>query len=102
MRRVVVTGMGMVSPLGSSVESSWARLLAGESGAVKVSRCDVSDLASQIACEVPRGDGQNGTFNPNDWMDAKDQRKADEFIVYGMAAATQALHLAPGGQAVAA
>ncbi len=91
MRRVVVTGMGMVSPLGSSVESSWARLLAGESGAVNVSRCDVSDLASQIACEVPRGDGQNGTFNPNDWMDAKDQRKADEFIVYGMAAATQAL-----------
>ena len=91
MRRVVVTGIGMVSPLGGSAESSWSRLLAGESGAVNVTRCDVSDLASQIACEVPRGDGSGGTFNANDWMDPKDQRKADEFIVFGMAAATQAL-----------
>ena len=91
MRRVVVTGIGMVSPLGGSAESSWSRLLAGESGAVNVTRCDVSDLASQIACEVPRGDGAGGTFNANDWMDPKDQRKADEFILFGMAAATQAL-----------
>jgi 3-oxoacyl-[acyl-carrier-protein] synthase II len=58
---------------------------------VNVTRCDVSDLASQIACEVPRGDGSGGTFNANDWMDPKDQRKADEFILFGMAAATQAL-----------
>ncbi len=91
MRRVVVTGIGMVSPLGGSADSSWSRLLAGESGAVNVTRCDVSDLASQIACEVPRGDGSGGTFNANDWMDPKDQRKADEFILFGMAAATQAL-----------
>ena len=91
MRRVVVTGIGMVSPLGGSAESSWSKLLAGESGAVNVTRCDVADLASQIACEVPRGDGSGGTFNANDWMDPKDQRKADEFIVFGMAAATQAL-----------
>jgi len=91
MRRVVVTGIGMVSPLGGSAESSWSNLLAGESGAVNVTRCDVSDLASQIACEVPRGDGSGGTFNANDWMDPKDQRKADEFILFGMAAATQAL-----------
>lgn len=91
MRRVVVTGIGMVSPLGGSAETSWSRLLAGESGAVNVTRCDVSDLASQIACEVPRGDGSGGTFNANEWMDPKDQRKADEFIVFGMAAATQAL-----------
>ncbi|MFM8608722.1 MAG: beta-ketoacyl-ACP synthase II [Hyphomicrobiales bacterium] len=91
MRRVVVTGIGMVSPLGGSAESSWSNLLASESGAVNVTRCDVSDLASQIACEVPRGDGSGGTFNANDWMDPKDQRKADEFIVFGMAAATQAL-----------
>jgi len=91
MRRVVVTGIGMVSPLGGSAESSWSKLLAGESGAVNVTRCDASDLASQIACEVPRGDGSGGTFNANDWMDPKDQRKADEFIVFGMAAATQAL-----------
>lgn len=91
MRRVVVTGIGMVSPLGGSAESSWSKLLAGESGAVNVTRCDVADLASQIACEVPRGDGSGGTFNANDWMDPKDQRKADEFIVFGMVAATQAL-----------
>jgi len=91
MRRVVVTGIGMVSPLGGSAESSWSKLLAGESGAVNVTRCDVSDLASQIDREVPRGDGSGGTFNANDWMDPKDQRKADEFIVFGMAAATQAL-----------
>jgi 3-oxoacyl-[acyl-carrier-protein] synthase II len=91
MRRVVVTGLGMVSPLGGDVETSWSRLQAGQSGAVKVSRCDVSDLASQIACEVPRGEGVEGAFNPNDWMDSKDQRKADEFILYGLAAATQAL-----------
>ena len=91
MRRVVVTGMGMVSPLGNGVETSWSRLKAGQNGAVKVNRFDVSDLASQIACEVPRGDGSNGTFNPDDWMDRKDQRKVDEFILFGMAAATQAL-----------
>ena len=91
MRRVVVTGMGMVSPLGNGVETSWSRLNAGHNGAVKVSRFDVSDLASQIACEVPRGDGSDGTFNPDDWMDRKDQRKVDEFILFGMTAATQAL-----------
>jgi 3-oxoacyl-[acyl-carrier-protein] synthase II len=83
--------MGMVSPLGNGVETSWSRLKAGQNGAVKVNRFDVSDLASQIACEVPRGDGSNGTFNPDDWMDRKDQRKVDEFILFGMAAATQAL-----------
>ncbi len=91
MRRVVVTGMGMVSPLGNGVETSWSRLNAGHNGAVKVSRFDVSDLASKIACEVPRGDGSDGTFNPDDWMDRKDQRKVDEFILFGMTAATQAL-----------
>ena len=91
MRRVVVTGLGMVTPLGCGVDATWERLKRGESGAVKVSRIDVSDLASQIACEVPRGDGTNGTFNPDDWMDKKDQRKVDEFITFGMTAATQAL-----------
>ena len=91
MRRVVITGMGMVGPLGMGVEHSWKRLLAGESGAARVSRIDVSDIASQIACEIPRGDGSNGTFNPDQWMDPKDQRKVDEFIVYGLAAAGEAL-----------
>jgi 3-oxoacyl-[acyl-carrier-protein] synthase II len=73
------------------VEHSWKRLIAGESGAARVSRIDVSDIASQIACEIPRGDGSNGTFNPDQWMDPKDQRKVDEFIVYGLAAAGEAL-----------
>ena len=91
MRRVVITGMGMVGPLGLGVEHSWKRLIAGESGAARVSRIDVSDIASQIACEIPRGDGSNGTFNPDQWMDPKDQRKVDEFIVYGLAAAGEAL-----------
>ena len=91
MRRVVITGMGMVGPLGMGVEHSWKRLIAGESGAARVSRIDVSDSASQIACEIPRGDGSNGTFNPDQWMDPKDQRKVDEFIVYGLAAAGEAL-----------
>lgn len=91
MRRVVITGMGMVGPLGMGVEHSWKRLIAGESGAGRVSRIDVSDIASQIACEIPRGDGTNGTFNPDDWMDPKDQRKVDEFIAYGLAAAGEAL-----------
>jgi 3-oxoacyl-[acyl-carrier-protein] synthase II len=91
MRRVVVTGLGMVSPLGCGVDVTWRRLLAGESGAGAVQRIDVSDIPARIACEVPRESGIEGGFNPDDWMDPKDQRKVDEFIVYGMAAATQAL-----------
>ena len=81
----------MVSPLGCGADISWERLKAGQSGAVNVTRCDVSDLSSRIACEVPRGDGLEGAFNPDDWMDRKDQRKVDEFIVYGLSAATQAI-----------
>ncbi|MFM8700381.1 MAG: beta-ketoacyl-ACP synthase II [Hyphomicrobiales bacterium] len=91
MRRVVITGMGMVGPLGMGVEHGWKRLVSGESGAVRVSRFDVSDISSQIACEIPRGDGSDGTFNPDQWMDPKDQRKVDEFIIYGLAAAGEAL-----------
>jgi 3-oxoacyl-[acyl-carrier-protein] synthase II len=91
MRRVVVTGLGMVSPLGCGVDVTWSRVLAGESGARKIDTFDVSDLASQIACVIPRGDGSNGTFNPDQWMEPKDQRKVDDFIVYAMAAARQAL-----------
>ena len=91
MRRGVVTGLGMVSPLGCGVEPTWSRVLAGESGARKIDAFDVSDIASQIACIIPRGDGTNGTFNPDQWMEPKDQRKVDDFIVYAMAAARQAL-----------
>jgi 3-oxoacyl-[acyl-carrier-protein] synthase II len=92
MRRVVVTGLGMVTPLGCGVEPTWKRLLAGESGARKVEQFDVSDLPAKIAMQIPRGDGSNGTYNPDQWMEPKEQRKVDEFIVYGMCAATQALN----------
>jgi 3-oxoacyl-[acyl-carrier-protein] synthase II len=91
MRRVVVTGMGMLTPLGCGVETTWARLLKGESGARRVDRFNVSDIACQIACMIPRGDGSNGTYNPDQWMEPKEQRKVDEFIVYAMCAARQAL-----------
>ncbi|HEX3709825.1 MAG TPA: beta-ketoacyl-ACP synthase II [Pseudolabrys sp.] len=91
MRRVVITGMGMVTPLGCGVEPTWARLLKGESGAKKIDTFEVADLASRIACVIPRGDGSNGTFNPDQWMEPKEQRKVDSFIVYGMCAARQAL-----------
>jgi 3-oxoacyl-[acyl-carrier-protein] synthase II len=91
MRRVVVTGMGMVTPLGCGVETSWRRLIAGESGARKVDTFDVSDLPARIACMIPRGDGADGTYNPSDWMEPKEQRKVDDFIAYAMCAATQAI-----------
>ena len=91
MRRVVVTGLGMVSPLASGVEASWQRLLAGQSGAGPITRFDASALATTYACEVPRGDGSDGSFNPSDWIAPKEARKIDEFILYGLAAAAQAV-----------
>src|SRR5919112_405382 len=91
MRRVVVTGLGMVTPLGNGVETTWSRLVEGQSGANRVEAFEVSDLACQIACSIPRGDGSDGTFNADQWMEPKEQRKVDPFIVYAMAAATQAL-----------
>jgi 3-oxoacyl-[acyl-carrier-protein] synthase II len=91
MRRVVVTGLGMVSPLGCGVETTWKRILGGQSGARKIDTFDVSDLPSKIACMVPRGDGSEGTFNADQWMEPKEQRKVDDFIIFGMAAARQAL-----------
>ena len=91
MRRVVVTGMGMLTPLGCGVETTWQRLLKGESGAKKVDTFEVSDVSCKIACMVPRGDGSKGSFNPDQWMEPKEQRKVDNFIVYAMCAAKQAL-----------
>ena len=91
MRRVVVTGLGMVSPLGCGVEPTWKRILNSESGAKQIDTFDVSDLTSRIACVVPRGDGSDGSFNPDQWMEPKDQRKVDDFIVFAMCAAKQAL-----------
>ncbi|MBR3371237.1 MAG: beta-ketoacyl-ACP synthase II [Rhodobacteraceae bacterium] len=91
MRRVVVTGLGMVTPLACGVEETWARLLDSQSGAGPITRFDASRLATTYACEVPRGDGSGGTFNPDDWMEPKEARKVDEFILYGVAAAVQAV-----------
>ncbi len=90
MRRVVITGLGMVSPLACGVEPTWRRLIASESGAARVENFDVSDLPCQIAAQVPRGGVPDG-FNPDDWMEPKEQRHVDDFIVYGVSAAAQAL-----------
>src|SRR6188474_149793 len=91
LRRVVITGLGLVTPLGCGIEASWSRLLAGRSGARRIEEFDVSDLSCQIGCFVPRGSLADGLFNPDDWMEPKDQRKVDDFIIFSMAAATQAL-----------
>jgi len=91
MRRVVVTGLGMVTPLACGVEPTWQRLLAGQSGISRIEKFDVSDLPSKIAGQVGRGDGSDGTFNPDQWMEPKDQRKVDDFILFAMGAAKQAL-----------
>jgi 3-oxoacyl-[acyl-carrier-protein] synthase II len=90
MNRVVVTGLGMVTPLAAGVEATWRRLLAGESGAARVESFDVSDIACQIAAQVPRGAAPDA-FNPDEWMEPKEQRKVDDFIVFALAAAGQAL-----------
>jgi len=91
MRRVVVTGIGMVTPLACGVEPTWQRLLAGESGIRLVDKFDISDLPSKIAGQIPRGDGSDGTFHADQWMEPKEQRKVDDFIVFAMGAAKQAL-----------
>jgi len=91
MRRVVVTGLGMVTPLASGVEPTWQRLLAGESGIGRIEGFEVSDLPCKIAGQIPRGEGSDGTFNADQWMEPKEQRKVDDFILFAMAAAKQAL-----------
>ena len=91
MRRVVITGLGMVTPLACGVEQTWSRLIAGQSGAGPITRFDASDVVTKYACEIPFGDGSDGTFNPDDWMEPKDRRKVDDFILYGMTAAVQAV-----------
>lgn len=92
MRRVVITGLGIVSPLGCGVDVNWKRLLAGESGARKVTEFDVSDLTCQIAGMIPSGSYADGGFNADEWMEPKEQRKVDDFIIYAVAAAEQALN----------
>jgi 3-oxoacyl-[acyl-carrier-protein] synthase II len=91
MRRVVVTGLGLVTPLACGVEETWSRLLEGRSGARPITKFKVDDLPARIACDVPRGDGSAATFNPDQWVDAKEQRRIDDFIVFGLTAAAQAV-----------
>ena len=91
MRRVVVTGLGLVTPLASGVEPSWKRLLDGQSGAGLITRFDAERVATKYACEVPLGDGSDDSFNADDWMQPKERRKVDDFILYGIAAAEQAV-----------
>lgn len=92
MRRVVVTGIGMLTPLGATAEATWTNILAGKNGAARVESFEVSDIACQIACQIKRGDGSNGTFNADHFMEPKEQRKVDDFIIYAMAAADEALN----------
>jgi len=91
MRRVVVTGLGLVSPLASGVTKSWERLIAGESGIGAIQNFDVSDLPCKIAGQVPYGETEDGGFNPVDYVEAKDLRKNDRFIIFGIAAGQQAV-----------
>jgi len=87
-----VTGLGIVSPLGCGVDVTWKNILDGKSGARRIDTFEVEDLPCRIACVIPRGDGSNGTFNPDQWMEPKEQRKVDDFIIFAMSAATQALN----------
>ena len=91
MRRVVVTGLGLLSPYGVGVEHGWRELLTGRSAATRVTSFEVDDLACKIAHVIPRGDGSNGTFNPESVLEAKELRKIGDFILYGIAAADEAL-----------
>jgi len=91
MRRVVVTGLGMVTPLGCGIEPTWQRLITGRSGIRRIEKFEVSDIPCKIAGQVPRGDGSDGTFDADQWMEPKEQRKVDDFIIFGMGAAKQAL-----------
>ena len=91
LRRVVITGLGLVTPLGCGVEASWSRLIESTSGARRIEEFQVDDLTCQIACFVPRGSLSEGKFNPDDWMEPKEQRKVDDFIIFAMGAADQAL-----------
>jgi len=91
MRRVVVTGLGLVTPLADGVEKSWSRLLDGQSGAGTITRFDPVNVITKYACEVPYGDGSDGTFDPNHYMEPKERRKVDHFILFGLAAAQQAV-----------
>ena len=90
MNRVVVTGMGIVSPLGCGISHNWSSLISGISGAGKITLFDSENYKCKVACEVPLGDGSNGTFNAEQWISKKDIKKYDEFIQFSLAACEQA------------
>ena len=91
MRRVAITGLGLVTPLGCGVDTTWSRLIAGRSGAAPITKFKVDDLPCRIACDVPKGDGSDGTFSADQWVDPKEQRRVDEFIIFALTAAAQAV-----------
>src|SRR5262249_14588680 len=97
MRRVVITGIGLITPLASGREATWSRLIEGRSGANRIEHFKVDDLPCKIGCLVPRVDGRGGgagdahAFDPDKTMSPKEQRRVDEFILYGMAAADEAI-----------
>ena len=91
MRRVVVTGLGLVTPLADGVEASWSRILDGQSGAGPITRFDPEKVTTKYACEVPMGDGTDGSFDADKYLEPKEQRKVDTFILFGLAAAQQAV-----------
>ena len=91
MRRVVVTGMGIVSPLGVGLDHNWSSLMEGKNGFRKIDGFKIDDIPCQIAGIIPRGDGSNGTLDPDQWVEPKEQRKIDAFILYGLIAAQMAV-----------
>jgi len=91
MRRVVVTGLGMVTPLGCGVDATWGHAIAGQSGLRKLTEFPVDDLACQVAGTIPRGPKAEGKFTPEEWLEPKEIRKVDAFILYAIAAADEAL-----------
>ena len=91
MRRVVITGMGLVTSLGCGVETNWTKLIAGKNGIGAIESFDVSDMPAKIAGQIPEGDSADGLFNPDEWVSSKDRRRMDNFIVFGLTAAVQAV-----------
>ena len=81
----------MITPLGCGLEFVWSRLIEGESSASKITRFDTNGFATNYACQIPFGEGEDGKFNPDQWMNLKDRRKVDDFILYGICAADQAV-----------
>jgi len=91
LRRVVVTGVGMVTPLATGVKNTWDMLISGKSGVRKIDGFDISDLPSKIAAQVPRGEGP-GEFNPDNYVSIKERRKMSDFILFGLAAVQEAVN----------